>query len=548
MKRTVRIAVAAILVVLIAATAATLYFLRVVGTEGTTPLEAWIGGQLKSVAQSHLNVTIDFDKPDYQYPATIVVENIRLSAPDPASPGKAIDIIRIAKATLIVAQIPEVGQPLHVQRIILDSPQFSFICTSKDDATLIGFSNLVKTDSTAPAVEPDPDLPASPAKVTDVFRMRTLHITGGQIFYDPRDPDERAMTLDGINMALNVEPDAEGWYKLQTKIDRLPVGEIDMNGRFNLNDNELDLTELKMMVNLGGENNAKLPPQMQRFLADHDLRGRLSATAGGRIRFADWRSAALNLSVNLEDGNITFGDYQLPIAQLSILAAMAKEQIILRGFDLRALGGGLRASGHMKLNETLDASITVEGESLRIHRLLKASADGQGQAEGLPFRGVATLKVNLTGPLATPATQMAGSGQLILKEARLLNIPGLSAIEDAIAGTNKANAKRKEPGANDYLYMLVTFRGDRMLVDRFDYRSTLVAVRATGHLVLPTLMMDLMANGGPIEKVQSLLGPVGDLTALVTDRVAKYHITGRVGEPKVKTIIAEGIFDKIFGN
>ena len=53
--------------------------------------------------------------------------------------------------------------------------------------------------------------------------------------------------------------------------------------------------------------------------------------------------------------------------------------------------------------------------------------------------------------------------------------------------------------------------------------------------------------GGPIEKVQSLLGPVGDLTALLTDRIAKYHITGRIGEPRVSRVIADGIFDDLFG-
>jgi len=86
-----------------------------------------------------------------------------------------------------------------------------------------------------------------------------------------------------------------------------------------------------------------------------------------------------------------------------------------------------------------------------------------------------------------------------------------------------------------------------MRIDKLDYRSVIVAARGKGEMLLDGFVLNLIVHGGPIEKLQSLLGPVGDLTALITDRVAKYHITGPVSDPKVKAIIAEGVFDKLFG-
>lgn len=544
MRKTIRILVAFVLLIAIAATAIVVYFMRVTGDEGTSALEAWIGSELRAVAGAHLNVELGFENPDYQYPSTIVVENIRLTAPDPAAAGKTIDIIRIGKATLTVAEIPAVGQPLHIERVVLEKPQFSFVCTSATDATLVGFSNLVKTGEALPA---EAGTPESKSKITDVFRIRMVHLIGGVVFYDPRNADKRAMTIDRINMALNVEPDKDGWYSLNTKIDRLPIGELGVEGRFNLNDNILDLAKLALKIKLGGENNASLPPQMQGFLADYGLVGDLEVGAKGLIEFADWKHARFDVNVGLKEAQIAFGEYQVKVPQFSLVAEMKHQEVKVSKLDVNALGGWIRGSGRLTLDRTLDSQVNIEGADLRIHRIYKAGADDNTR-EPLPFRGRLKFKIDAFAPLTELTKKLTGGGHLTLREGRLLKVQAINIIEDNIAGANKSNEeKRLSPGANDDFDMVFTFKNDRIRMDRIDYRSTLVAMRGGGDIMLDGLLLNLIVHGGPIEKLQSLLGPVGDLTALVTDRVAKYHITGRVGEPKVKAIFAEGIFDKLFG-
>ncbi len=550
MKRTLRILMAIVLLLLIAATSIVVYFLRVTGDEGSSDLEKWIGRQLREVAGAYLNVELAFDNPDYQYPSTIVVEDIRLTAPDPANPGKSIDIIRIGKATLTVAQVPREGQPLHIERVVLEQPEFSFICTSADDATLVGFSNIVKTSGDQQQEQEQPDSARPPARITDVFRIRLVHLINGKVHYDPRDPDERVMMLDRINLVLNVEPDQQGWYKLNTRMDRAPIGELNIHGRFNLDDNTAQLDDLSLAIHLGGDNNRSLPPQMQRALADHDLRGHLSAGAKGSIRFDDWINANIDLDVSLKDGNVAFGDYRLSLPEVSLSAAMADRRVEVRKLAARLLDGTLTGNGQLGLEPPYNADARLRGDLLRIHKVLKAAPAVDAAAtttQELPFRGVASFQVAARAPLTDIKSRLNGGGHVTVREGRFINVGFLNRFEDGLAGITGSGARKSRmPGANDSLHILFNFKNDRTRFERIDYRSTLVAARGQGEMLHEGLMLNLMVNGGPIEKLQTILGPVGDLTALVTDRVAKYRVIGPVGNPKVDAIIAEGIFDNLF--
>ena len=39
-------------------------------------------------------------------------------------------------------------------------------------------------------------------------------------------------------------------------------------------------------------------------------------------------------------------------------------------------------------------------------------------------------------------------------------------------------------------------------------------------------------NAGPLERVQGVLGPIGEVLGGVTDALMKYHVTGTLAEPK----------------
>ena len=67
-----------------------------------------------------------------------------------------------------------------------------------------------------------------------------------------------------------------------------------------------------------------------------------------------------------------------------------------------------------------------------------------------------------------------------------------------------------------------------------------MAARGKGTVTLDR-KLDLKVNGGPVEKVQALLGKeVGGMIGKVTDKILSYRITGEVGQPKVSVEVGGG--------
>src|SRR5262245_26371130 len=83
--------------------------IRSAGDSGSGVLESWIGSQFQGIANSYLNPTLTFTDLDYQYPGTVSLKNLRLSADDPGRPGAKVDILACAMAAVTLAEIPRVG-------------------------------------------------------------------------------------------------------------------------------------------------------------------------------------------------------------------------------------------------------------------------------------------------------------------------------------------------------------------------------------------------------------------------------------------------------
>ena len=54
-----------------------------------------------------------------------------------------------------------------------------------------------------------------------------------------------------------------------------------------------------------------------------------------------------------------------------------------------------------------------------------------------------------------------------------------------------------------------------------------------------------MLNAGPLEKMQAMMGKVGDVFGKLTDAVAAYHVTGPISKPQVEVEFAGGAVSKV---
>jgi hypothetical protein len=360
-RRLIRIAMMAAGVVLLLALALAVYVRFRPGS-----LQGWIGSQLESIANSYLNPQLSFTDLSYEYPLTVSLKNLRLTAPDPKQPGHTIDIIACNHAVLSLAEIPSVGKPIVIQKILLDGPLISAVAVEPRSPNFVGFSDLLRGGSTQTE-----EKSSSPSrKLSDVFQMRLVQLTNGKIVYDPRIPGTVPMTLDQINTTLNIEPTAEGWYKLDTDIARKPVFDLNLVGQLNLDTFSVRGVDIKLLADLGANKLDYLPPELQTLLKQYEAKGRLTAEVTGTMPITDPMKGHIQASLKVDGANIAMNGMRLPVQNLELNARFGDGMAQLSYLKLATLGGSVDLSGKLWLDDRLDSDLHLNIAGLVPEKLL----------------------------------------------------------------------------------------------------------------------------------------------------------------------------------
>jgi hypothetical protein len=357
---------------------------------GKGSIQDWIGTELQGIANSYLNPKLSFTDLVYEYPLTVSLKNLHLTADDPANPGHTIDIIAAQHATISLAEIPSIGKPIVIQKIILDQPLISAVAVEPRSKQFIGFSDLVR-GSTSSASEQSSSGP--PRKLSDIFQMRLVQITDGKIVYDPRIPGTVPMALDQINTVLNIEPTEAGWYKLDTTIARKPVFELDLAGQLNLDSFSVRGVDIKLLADLGQDKLDYLPPELQAMLKQYDARGKLNVEITGSMSIMDPMKGQVEATVKLDRANIAMGGLRIPVDNLGLDARFDEGKALLSSLKIVALGGSADLSGSATLNERLDADLHLKVAGMVLEQLLANQALASGSSARLD------LDFNVAGSL-----------------------------------------------------------------------------------------------------------------------------------------------------
>src|ERR1700722_12082638 len=109
-------------------------------------VQDWIGLQLQDISNSYLKPRLTFTDLSYQYPLTVSLKNLHLTADDPANPGHTIDIIACDAAVLSLAEIPSRGKPIVIEKIELDQPLITAEAVEPRSSQYVGFSDLLRSE------------------------------------------------------------------------------------------------------------------------------------------------------------------------------------------------------------------------------------------------------------------------------------------------------------------------------------------------------------------------------------------------------------------
>ena len=520
MKRKLIIALPVVVIIVIAGVVLFLIY----GT-GSASVQRWIAGQLGAVAGDYLNPRLSLGALRYQYPLTAVVDDVRLVADDPAKPGATVNIFAARHMTLEMAEIPRSGQPLHIQKLVLDHPEFRVVTVGEKDSSLVGYSHLLK-----PAA-------LSAAKLSDVFDIRQIQVVDGLVAYDPRTPGAKLMEIDQLNFRLNVEPakgSETGWYTLEMDLDRKPVFSTHFAGRVNIDTMVVDVQPVRVELKLGRDQDHYLPPQIQSILKEHEVSGDLVVEASGSVNAGDWQASTLKAQVTLTGGNVAAGDYHLPVDRLQVLWTMADRRGALEKFDADLLGGKLEGTGQVALNDAMDGRVHMTLGDVRLEQCLRNATGGEGE-----YKGALSGQIDWEGPLTDALKQSRGNGTIRIAEGRLDQIPVLSDLLNVVTNTMKAvHISSGRP--SDTADVAFTFAGNRVNFNKVFVVTRVAALHGHGDIYFNT-HMDMLFNAGAVEKIESMLGKIGAFLGRMSDEVSAYTVTGTLGDPKVGIKVAPNL-------
>jgi len=287
------------------------------------------------------------------------------------------------------------------------------------------------------------------------------------------------------------------------------------------------LDSLTMSTRVGPETYATLPPPLQKFLREHDAHGRVSVEASGTAQLRDWRSSNLQTRIQVIDFNVAAGEHRLPIDHLTVPVELADGRALLSPIEGQMLQGSLGAQGAADLRaEHLPMTVSWQVQGMELRDLLRTAAPPDQPPE---LAGLLASSGEASASALNLPESLRGSGTLHITEGRLIKIPLVSALAKA------ADVFSKLLGAGDFSDSLdvgFSLTGDGVDVKSLELKTPAIVAVGSG-MIFYDGQMDLVVNGGPLKRVQKILGPIGDVIGAVTDRMVKYRLRGPLNDPKV---------------
>jgi hypothetical protein len=526
-----------VLVLIVLAGAGTAYMVFFQGDV----LRAWVKKQIEAIAAENLNPTFTFDDFEYIHPGTVKIHDVKLTADTPDLPEGELVIARIKTLTLTLGEIPSRGKPIKISQIILDQPELRLVVDKPGGTDFYGFSNMLRNAPT------DSTTSDEPVKLSEVFEIRKIALNQGLIVYDTRDGKSEPMVLDGLTTSLDLKDPKDGWHSIALAFDRSPILKLTANGRLHLDDMKLELQgtqgdvvqQVTLAAQVNRANDSTLPPQLQAILREYQVEGALSIAAGGLVNLNDVLTSDIKLTASLADGKFVSEPYVLPIKNLSVDALLQSGVLTLEPLKIQTLDGVIETSGKMNLTGDRKIDLKTQIQNIRLEKTLMRNEANQDK----PFKyaGLLNGNVAINGPAEKLAEQAGGSGELHLTEGRLIKIPILSDIGNAVEGLTQLGGQPKYRDTADILF---NFAGDKITFTDIDVRTAALALRGKGDVFFNETL-DLVFNGGPLEKVQSMLGQAGKIIGKVTDAVSGYIVKGTLSEPTVSVkVLGVGGGDK----
>lgn len=477
-------------------------------------VEGFVGSQLKGIVNSHLRPELSFTTIAYDAPGTVRLEGVTLVTPE------GVTILDARALTVTLAEVPRRDRPIKIERVVLERGVIHLIADGEG-----GFAGFSRMTSREPGRTVEEEF-----RLSNVLVLRRVELDRIDIEYVGSD-GSRPIRLDGLTAAMDVEPDPgddPGWYSLAFDSGRSPGLTLDVAGRLNLDTFDTVVDSLHAGIDASPETIGTLPGPLASFLETYEVRGRLDATGSGRLNLRDPASGTATLAVRGDDLNVAFGEYRAPVEALSIDSKLGGGALTIEPANASLHSGGVRVGAHVDLTSP---GRPTRGE-WRVDGVNLSEFLRSRPTEGAPPRlaGIVTGSGTVSTMLATPNESLSGEGEVRVENGRLVMLPGLTLLSDVI---NRGSRASGDTSSNHRATALFSLEAGGARIRESEVVTNTVAARGTGFVGFDRTL-DLRVNAGPLEKLQSMLGPIGNLLGRVTDRLVTYTVRGTFDDPRVR--------------
>lgn|GEM_PF-766971 len=502
-------------------------------------LTTYLGQQVVGLANGYLVPEMSFSELEYEAPYSLTLRDVMLVAPD------GTDVLDIGVLSVELSERPRRGRPIKIAEITV-SNGVVHVVQNPETGEIRGLVPFVKGRG-------DRDEPAKDTggttRLSDVFELRTLVVENLDLEWDPGDGTP-TMRVPGFSMNLDVRPGGgpssgkpdgtgdqpedtnatgasePGWYELAFESGRAPGLRLDIEGSFNIDSFEAVIDRGFAELLVSEDSIGSLPGQVQELLHELEASGELQVEFAGRVPLRDAAAGGrMDLLVTLNGFNIVPGDLRVPISELVIEAELSGGVARLAQLTADTLNGRVKADGRIELTaEGMPAEAWWDLSELDLEQLLaQQNPDEPPEIAGL-LTGTGTVTAMASDALGT----ISGEGEVHLKQGRLLKLPVLTQLANAADAVGFGKSAKK----NHSLDAQFTLEPAGVRIRGFEVVTTALAARGKG-LVRWDGTLNLEANAGPLEKLQSMLGGLGNLIGQLTDSVMTYLITGPASDPEI---------------
>jgi uncharacterized protein involved in outer membrane biogenesis len=280
-------------------------------------LEPVIRAKLGAIAEAHLKARLLIGRIDYSFPYGVRVHKVRLKRLADDSELFAAPLIELA-----LLELPIDSRTLQIERIIIDQPTLRLVRQAVLPPATAPSATAAPTAPSQPRTDPPPDV----VKLSDLFRLRVLSISGARIEYeDRRAPDAPPLVWDNINTDLRLTPRTASEYGWAFTADSGAAADVAASGAIDIDRLVVDVAQLAINARADTDGAAALPARLRQFLQHAGASGAVRLEAAGQVLLRHFDVPRFNSKIHLDDAQATVQG-QLVRADVVIAASKQPDQ------------------------------------------------------------------------------------------------------------------------------------------------------------------------------------------------------------------------------